>query len=178
MKVICLFLGLFLSGISLAQEDALSLYTSALQKSEKEVEQLKQHTFFLPPDVRKQIDIQRQKYLQALKASPSITPLLEIPQSGKPPSKQGKRRVTVYRLQSSVRSEDGRQMIQINNRWFTQKNAPIHFEVDRHNPAIVHIQVGKKRFTVPVGATLVPEKNQVRWAPKIKIQPISKPPVP
>lgn len=136
--------------------------------------QLQAHKLLLIPKVRHQMDLQRWAYLRSLqkkqseveKASPVV---MELPTTvkGRP---HGKKKVRRYVLQSSVRSENGRQMIQINGRWFYQGHAPIRFDVDAQNPSLVRIYLKNRILVVPVGATFIPQQGKVIWQPQVKIQ--------
>jgi len=125
---------------------------------------LSQHRLILMPEQRQKIVQDRDQYMESL-----LKPIEVETLSAKPSKKKKRKKVVRYVLQSAIINSQGEGQIQLNNRWFKQHNSPIRFEVDPNNPAFVTMQVGKKRFVVPVGATLLPQKNKILWQSKIKI---------
>ncbi|GEM_PF-2633035 len=136
--------------------------------------QLQAHKLLLMPEIRHQMDQQRWAYLRSLqkkqseveKSSPVV---MELPSTVKR-RPHGKKKVRRYVLQSSVRSENGQQMIQINGRWFYQGHAPIRFDVDAQNPSLVRIYLKNRTLVVPVGATFIPQQGKVIWQPQVNIR--------
>lgn len=155
---------ILLVGLSLGMTDVTVIAATAEASKVFPSIASSQHKLILSPEQRQKIDQERVRYLRSLSGHVEEAPFVT-----KPTKKKKRKRVVRYVLQSVIVNAQGESLIQLNNRWFKQQNAPIHFKVDPNNPAVVHMKVGKNRFIVPVGATLLLQKNKIFWQSNIKI---------
>ena len=137
--------------------------TSATEPSNSIFERMLEHRLMLWPEQRQKINQARTEFLNELLNSKVESSQIDSTVKSVSKKKRIQKTIRRYLLQSVIVNAQGEAQIQLNNRWFKQQNSPIHFKVDPADPTKVQLQVGKKQFIVPVGASIFVDKQKVTW---------------